>query len=107
MFKRTFRRVVTAAALTTFLAVTAPIPAHAAGWGGWTGTDTLLERAWSWLASFWGTSGTAERDELSGGREKGGGTIDPNGGEADGNGILSDPTCVTDEAGICIDPNGG
>lgn len=105
MFKRTIRRVVTAAALAALLAMASPVPVHAAGWAGWTGAETLLERVWSWLASLGEMSGTAERAEPSV-QEKAEGAIGPDGGALDGEGGSGDPTCTTYEAGICIDPNG-
>jgi hypothetical protein len=108
MFKRSFRRVVNAAALAALLAMASPVSASAqsAGWAGWTRAESRLERVWSWLASLGELSGTAERGELSGVEEKAGRTIGPDGGGLDGGGSSGDPTCPTVEAGICIDPNG-
>lgn len=108
MFKRTFRRVVNAAALAALLAMASPVSAsaQAAGWAGWTRADTLLERVWSWLASLGEIPGRTERVEPSDVQKKVGGEIGPEGGGLDGGGGSGDPTCPTIEAGICIDPNG-
>lgn len=96
MFQRTVRSVVPAIAIAVAVALSA-VPAHAAD-RELAGPQALFERAWHWLASFWGGAETA------GTSEKGGGSIDPNG--RDWGTTLQEPACTQVEAGICIDPNG-
>jgi hypothetical protein len=108
MIKRSFRRVVNAAALAALLATASPVSASAqsADWAGWTRAETLFERVWSWLASLGEIPGRTERIEPSDVQKKVGGAIGPEGGGLDGEGGSGDPTCPKVEAGICIDPNG-
>lgn len=96
MFQRTVRSVVPAIAIAVALALSA-VPAHAAD-RELAGPQALFERAWHWLASFWGGA------ERAGEAEKSGWTIDPDGRLAPA--TVPDPTCTRIEAGICIDPNG-
>jgi len=97
MFQRTVRRVVPAIAIAVALVLTAPVPAHAAG-RELAGPQALFERAWQWMASFWGGGDTA------GAAEKAGWTIDPDGRTMST--TVQQPACTQVEAGICIDPNG-
>ncbi len=73
-------------------------PAQAAGWEGI--PPGLLEKAWAWVASWWGA------EEGGAGLEKvvqgDGGAIDPNGAPSAGN----RPTSACGDDGGCIDPNG-
>lgn len=96
MFQRTVRSVVPAIAIAVALALTA-VPAHAAD-RELAGPQALFERAWHWLASFWGGA------ETTAATEKAGWTIDPDGRTAPAN--VQEPACTQVEAGICIDPNG-
>lgn len=83
-----FRRAAAAAVITAALA--AGTPAHAAGRPDAPAAISVLERAWQWIASWWGG-------------EKFGGCIDPNGTPA----AASPPVCARPvEYGGCIDPDG-
>lgn len=83
-----FRRAAAAAVIAAALA--AGTPAHAAGRPDAPAAVTVLERAWQWIASFWGG-------------EKIGMEIDPNGKPAATTGETGGGQT---EIGITIDPNG-
>lgn len=99
------RRVVAALVLGTALWVTAPPPAHAAGFGlGWAPS---WEGVWSWLVRFalpearWAKEGGMINPDGSMAKE--GGAIDP-----DGRTTPAPPTAgsATTEEGSAIDPDG-
>ena len=46
-----WKKCVAGLALLALLSLLAPVPAHAAAWGG--GGQTALSGSWTWIAAFW------------------------------------------------------
>ncbi|HSK76552.1 MAG TPA: hypothetical protein VLQ45_08850 [Thermoanaerobaculia bacterium] len=92
-----------AVVLAAVLLLSAVVPAQAAVPGSRGTSSSVIDALWSWLGAAW------EAFVPAGSMEKGGGSIDPNGGPRP-EGALIDPNggeTVQSDQGALIDPNGG
>lgn len=95
-----FRRGTAALGLAVTLLLTVPAPS----WAGERGNASILESAWSWLASLWGAFPAGSPFD------KEGSMIDPNGGRKPPYGPPPPPppnARMRADEGSMIDPNGG